>query len=373
MTALAPRDTSLMGRWWWTIDRWTLAALAILVGFGGLLALAATPPVAERLGYDPFHFAWRQLAFIPMAGALIFAMSMLSPRGVRRIGYVGFGASLILVALTFVIGVEINGARRWIHLGVLSLQPSEFLKPTFAVATASLLAAYRARALRHGNLIAIAAYALVTALLALQPDVGMSIVVTAVWFTQFFMAGLQIQWAALFVTLAVAGMVGAYLLFPHVTSRVDRFLDPSSGDSYQVDRSLEAFVNGGLLGRGPGEGTVKAVLPDAHADFVFAVVGEEYGLIPCLIIVGLFAFIVLRGLARMFREDNLFVMLAASGLLIQFGLQAAINMGSALRLMPAKGMTLPFLSYGGSSLISVAFGVGMLLALTRRRFGRGAP
>ena len=371
MTSLAPRDTSLMGRWWWTIDRWTIAALAVLIGFGVILTLAATPPVAERLGLDPFYFAWRQLLLIPVAAALVFGLSLMSPRGVRRLAYIGFAISLILVAATFLVGTEIKGARRWISLGVMSLQPSEFLKPTFAVVTAALLASYRARAFMQGNIVAIALYGLVTALLILQPDVGMTFVVAVVWFSQFFMAGLQIQWAALLVALGVAGMISAYLLFPHVTSRVDRFLDPSSGDSYQVDRSLEAFVNGGLVGRGPGEGTVKAVLPDAHADFVFAVVGEEFGLIPCLVIVGLFAFVVLRGLARMFEEDNLFVMLAASGLLIQFGLQAAINMGSALRLIPAKGMTLPFLSYGGSSLISVALGIGMLLALTRRRYGRG--
>lgn len=372
MTAFARTDTSPLSRWWWTVDRWSLAALAALIGFGALLTLSASPPVAERLGLNSFYFAWRQLTLVPIAAAVMFGISLMSPKGVRRLAYIGFAVSLALLAATFFIGEEIKGARRWINLGIVSLQPSEFLKPTFAIITAALFASYRAREFSHGNTLAIALYAAITCLLILQPDVGMSVVISAVWFAQFFMAGLQLQWAVFLGCLGLVGMAGAYLLFPHVANRIDRFLDPSSGDSFQVDKSLEAFVNGGLMGKGPGEGTVKAVLPDAHADFVFAVAGEEFGLIPCLLIVALFAFVVLRGLTRMMQENSLFVMLAASGLVIQFGLQAAVNMGSALRLIPAKGMTLPFISYGGSSLMSVAISVGMLLALTRRRFGRGA-
>lgn len=372
MMVLERRDTSLLGRWWWTVDRWSVAALAVLLIFGGLLALAATPPVAERLGLDSFHFAWRHLFLVPIAGSLLVGMSFLTPRGISRVAWLLFAVSLALVVLTFLIGVEVKGARRWISLGFMSLQPSEFLKPSFAIVTAAILASYRARELRHGNLYAIALYGIVAGLLLLQPDVGMTLLVTAVWFSQFFLAGLQIRWAAGFTAAGIFGMIMAYFIFPHVSSRVDRFMDPASGDSYQVDRSLDAFVNGGLIGRGPGEGTVKAVLPDAHSDFVFAVVGEEFGLVACLLLLGLFGFIVLRTLGRMIQDDNLFVILAASGLVIQFGLQAAVNMGSTLRLIPTKGMTLPFLSYGGSSLIATALAAGMLLALTRRRFGRGA-
>jgi cell division protein FtsW len=205
----------------------------------------------------------------------------------------------------------------------------------------------------------------------MQPDLGMAFVVSAVWFTQFCMAGLSLAWAGLFALLGMVALIGAYLSFPHVASRVDRFLDPASGDSYQIDRALEAFMNGGLFGRGPGEGTVKQYIPDAHADFVFAVAGEEFGLIACLAILGLFAFVVLRGLTRLLQERNLFVLLAASGLLVQFGLQALINLASTVRLMPTKGMTLPFLSYGGSSLLALAIGMGMLLALTRHRADLG--
>ena len=200
-----------------------------------------------------------------------------------------------------------------------------------------------------------------------QPDIGMAAVVAIVWFAQFYMAGLRLYWVVVGALAGVGGLVGAYLYLPHVKVRIDHFLDPTAGDSYQVNRSIEAFANGGLWGRGPGEGQVKDVLPDAHADFVFAVAGEEFGLIVCLALVGLFAFIVLRGLSRLLQEGSLFVLLAATGLLIQFGLQAAINMASSLHLIPTKGMTLPFLSYGGSSLLALGLGMGMMLALTRRR------
>ena len=206
-------------------------------------------------------------------------------------------------------------------------------------------------------------------MLVKQPDLGMAVVVAAVWFGQFFMAGLRLYWVAAGGIAGASGLVGAYLLLPHVTSRIDRFLDPAAGDSYQVKRAMEAFANGGLWGRGPGEGRVKDVLPDAHADFVFAVAGEEFGVVVCALIVAVFAFVVLRGLSRLLQEENLFVMLAATGLLMQFGLQAIINMASALHLIPTKGMTLPFLSYGGSSMLALAFGMGMMLALTRRRLG----
>jgi cell division protein FtsW len=273
--------------------------------------------------------------------------------------------------LTFVIGAEIKGARRWINFPGLSLQPSEFVKPTFAVVAAWLFAEQKLRPRFPGNLICIALFVLVVAMLIKQPDIGMAAVVAAVWFAQFFMAGMRLYWVAAGALAGLGGLVGAYLYLPHVRVRVDHFLDPSTGDSYQVNRSIEAFAHGGMWGRGPGEGTVKDVLPDAHADFVFAVAGEEFGVVVCLAIVALFAFIVLRGFSRMSQEGSLFVLLAATGLLVQFGLQAAINMASSLHLIPTKGMTLPFLSYGGSSMLALGLGMGMMLALTRRRLGGG--
>jgi cell division protein FtsW len=362
-------DQRPVARWWWTVDRWTVGALIVLIGFGAVMSLAASPPVALRLGYPRWHFVDRQLAAVPVALALLFAASLLTPRAVRRAALIGFVLAVALVLLTFVVGAEIKGARRWIELPGFSLQPSEFVKPTFAVVAAWLFAEQRERPGFPGNLIAVGLFVLLLLLLLEQPDFGMAFVVAVVWFAQFFMAGLRLYWVAGGLVGGLGGLVGAYLWLPHVTSRINGFLNPvaGTGQNYQINRSLEAFANGGLWGRGPGEGTVKDHLPDAHADFVFAVTGEEFGLIVCILLVAIFTFIVLRGFSRLMQEGNLFILLAASGLLIEFGLQAVINMASTLHLIPTKGMTLPFISYGDSSMLALALGMGMLLALTRRR------
>jgi cell division protein FtsW len=368
-TTFSRTDRSAIAQWWWTVDRWSLVAIAALIAFGSLMVMAASPAVAERIGADSLHFIKRYFMVLPLAIAIMFIVSLQTPRTVRRIAAIVFIVSTVLLAYTFIGGVEIKGARRWIEIPGLSLQPSEFVKPTFAVVAAWLFAQYRLQPGFPGHFIAIALYLVVVGLLIKQPDLGMAVVVSAVWFTQFFLTGLRLIWVVGGVGAGAGGLVAAYFCLPHVTSRIDRFLNPGSGDSYQVDRSMEAFANGGLWGRGPGEGTVKEYLPDAHADFVFAVVGEELGLLVCLLIVALFAFIVLRGFSRLLQDGNLFVVIAATGLLVQFGLQAIINMASSLHLMPTKGMTLPFISYGGSSMLALGLGMGMLLALTRRRFG----
>jgi cell division protein FtsW len=365
-------DQSPAARWWWTVDRWSLAALGLLMGFGLVLSLAASPAVAERIGYDALHFVRRHAAVLPVAAAIMFAVSLQTPRTIRRIAVVGFAAALVLLALTFVVGVEIKGARRWINFPGLAVQPSEFVKPTFAVVAAWLFAEGKLRPRFPGSLFSAALFFLILGMLIKQPDIGMAVVVAIVWLAQFYMAGLRLYWIALLGLAGVGGLAGAYFSLQHVRVRVDQFLNPAAGDSYQVNRSLEAFANGGLWGRGPGEGTVKDVLPDAHADFVFAVAGEEFGLVVCLAVIALFAFIVLRGFSRLSQEGSLFVLLAATGLLIQFGLQAVINMASSLQLIPTKGMTLPFLSYGGSSMLATALGMGMVLALTRRRLAGSA-
>ncbi len=369
--AFSRADTSVLGRWWWTVDRWTLAALLALIGFGYVMMLAASPAVAERIGASSRHmFFIKQVAYLMMATSLMVAVSLLSPRGVRRLALMGFVVALVLTAATLVVGTEIKGARRWLPIPALSLQPSEFLKPFFAVVAAWLIAEGKMPGSRvWGATIALGLYLVIAAILKGQPDIGMLIVISAVLFAQFFVAGLNLFLVGGFAGLGVLGAISAYLMFPHVQSRVQRFLDPSSGDSYQVSVAMEAFANGGLLGRGPGEGRVKNVLPDAHADFVFAVAGEEFGMVICLVILALFAFVVVRGLMRLLAENDLFVMLAGTGLLTQFGLQAFVNMASTLHLIPTKGMTLPFVSYGGSSVLAIAIGMGMLLALTRRRVG----
>ena len=366
MPALSRADTSVLGRWWWTVDRWTLLAVSILIGMGYVMMLAASPAVAERIRVPRDVFIIKQVIFLALAGVTVVGVSLLSPKGVRRLALLGCMGALALTVLTL-FGPEVKGARRWVNLPGLTLQPSEFIKPCFAVTTAWLLS--EAKRIRHfpGMLIAGALFAVIALLLKSQPDMGMLAVVGAVFFVQLFIGGLNLVLVALAAGGIGAAAVAAYTFFPHVRSRVMKFVDPAAGDNFQATKALEAFGNGGLLGRGPGEGRVKDVLPDAHADFVFAVVGEEFGLVVCLVMVVLFAFIVLRGLLRLLSEQDLFVVLASCGLVTSFGLQSFINMASSLHLIPTKGMTLPFVSYGGSSVMAVALGVGMLLALTRRR------
>ena len=371
MTVLARTDTSIMGRWWWTVDRWMLAALAAIGATGAVLILAASPAVAERIGLDAFYFAHRQFAFLLMALVVALGVSLLSPKGIRRLAVVCLALSLVLLVATLFVGDEIKGATRWLRLGGFSLQPSEFVKPSFVVIAAWMFAERRLDERFPGYTVSTVLFVVVTGLLLLQPDVGMATVVAAVWGIQFFLAGLSLMLVVAIALVFLSGAVAAYFTFGHVQARVDRFLDPSAGEGYQVTRALEAFRNGGLYGRGPGEGQVKSVLPDAHADFIFAVAGEEFGLIVCLVVVALFAFVVLRGFGRVLKDDDLFVMLSVSGLLALFGLQAIINMASTLHLMPPKGMTLPFISYGGSSMLAMAYAMGMVLALTRHRPGWG--
>jgi len=367
MPVLSRADTSVIGRWWWTVDRWTLAAVAILIGFGYVMVLAASPAVAERIGQARGALILRQIAQLAFAGLTVVGVSLLSPRGARRVALGGCAAALVLTAMTLVVGVQIKGATRWIGLFGMSLQPSEFLKPCFAVVAAWLIAEHKRAPKFPGTLIAGVIFLAIALLLKSQPDIGMLAVVTGVFFMQLFVSGLNLALVGGLAAMMGGAGVAAYELFPHVQSRVQRFVHPDVGDNYQVNRAMEAFGAGGLLGRGAGEGHVKDVLPDAHADFVFAVAGEEFGMALCLVILGVFAFIVVRGLIRLLGEDDMFVVLGAAGLVTSFGLQAFVNMASALHLIPTKGMTLPFISYGGSSAIAVAFGIGLLLALTRRR------
>ena len=367
MPSLSRADTSTLGRWWWSVDRLTLLAIAVLIGFGYVMMLAASPAVAERIHVGRDAFILKQCVFLLLAAAVVVSVSLLSPKGVRRLALAGCVIALALTALTLVAGVEIKGARRWISLPGMTIQPSEFLKPCFAVVAAWLLAEGKRTRGFPGMAMAFGVYAVIALLLKSQPDIGMLAVVTAVFFAQLFIGGLNLFFVGVGVACLGAGGVSAYAFFPHVRSRVSRFLNPAVGDSYQVNRALEAFGNGGLLGRGPGEGRVKDVLPDAHADFVFAVMGEEFGFIVCVLVLSLFAFIVMRGLLRLLSEHDEFIILASSGLVASFGLQSFVNMASSLHLIPTKGMTLPFVSYGGSSVIAIALGMGMLLALTRRR------
>ena len=369
-TTFSRTDESLFGRWWWTVDRWMIAAIIAILALGGILALAASPAVAERIGLDTFYFVQRQFIVLPFVLIVMFTVSLLNRSGVRQLAVLCFGLAVLFMIYTLMDGTKIKGAIRWVTFASFSIQPSEFVKPSFAIIGAWMFSAWRLKEDFPGYMVAVGLYLTVVALLLMQPDVGMAILVSVVWGVQFFLAGLPMLLVLAIGIVFICGGFVAYFNFEHVQIRIDRFFDPASIEAYQVMRSLEAFRNGGVFGRGPGEGHVKEVLPDAHADFIFAVAGEEFGLVMTLLIVGLFLFVVLRGFGRAFKETDLFVQLAVAGLLVQFGLQAIINMASTLNLMPTKGMTLPFVSYGGSSMMALAIGLGMVLALTRERPGQ---
>lgn len=366
-------DDSRFGRWWRNVDRTTLICAFILIGFGYILMLAASPAVAVRIGASRNMFIFKQVMFLTIAGLIVVSVSMLSRKTVLRLSLVGGALMLGATALTLVHGIEIKGARRWIALPLMSLQPSEFLKPCFAVVTGWLLTQRRVTRYFPGMLLAFALFGVILMLLKSQPDIGMLTVITTVFMTQLFVDGLNLILVGLGVAVMIGAGIAAFFLFPHVRSRVERFLHPNVGDHYQIDTALRAFGNGGLTGRGPGEGRVKDLLPDAHADFVFAVAGEEYGLIVCMLIISVFGVIVVRTLLRLIREDDPFIVISTTGLVTGFGLQAFVNMASSLHLIPTKGMTLPFISYGGSSAMSVALAVGMVLALTRPQPGERLP
>ncbi len=368
MSIFSRTDKSFLGSWWWTVDRVTLSLVLILCVFGIVLVTAASPAVANRIDASSAnHFIVRHVIFLVPSLILLFGVSMANIQQVWRIALVALGFSAVMMVLVLLVGEEVKGAQRWIGFGPLSLQPSELAKPAFIIVAAWLVARQKEKPEFKGFLFASGVYALVVGLLILQPDMGMTFVVTVGFFTIIFLAGLPFRWIILLGAVAVGAAVMAYLSFDHVQSRFDRFINPEAGDTYQIDRSLRAFRHGGLLGTGAGQGTVKMTIPDAHADFIFSVAGEELGMIVTILLVGLYGYIIVRGYNRIMGTDNIFIILASGGLLTLFGLQALINMGSAIHLLPTKGMTLPFISYGGSSLLSSGLAMGMLLALTRRQ------
>lgn len=366
MIAFSRNDNSLLSKWWWTVDRWMLVLIVALTMVGIWMALTASPAVAERLGLGSFHFVKKQMFFLTIGLGVVVCVSMLSSAMIRRIAVIGFPISVLLVIATLFIGPEIKGATRWLPLGMFTLQPSEFLKPFFIVTTAWILSAHFSGEKIPAKRVSTALYLFVVALLIMQPDFGQTVLISTVWIAQMALAGLPLMWLSLAGVVALMGLGLGYAFLPHVASRIDRFINPASGDTFQTDKAMQAFESGGMLGKGPGEGAVKLNLPDAHTDYIFAVIGEEFGAIACVMLLMLFAGVVMRGLSNLAEEENPFRLLAAAGLIIQFGLQTLINVGVNLALLPSKGMTLPFVSYGGSSMLALAIGMGMVLALTRR-------
>lgn len=359
-------DRSVFAEWWRTIDKPLLGAVLALAIAGVLLSFAASPPVAERIGLPRDHFIIRHSVFMLVGILLMIGCSLLSPKGVRRFALILFLLAIVGLIATLLFAVEIKGSRRWIHLAGFSLQPSEFVKPAFVVLAAWLFAENGKNPHIPGNLFSVLLFVIVAVLLIAQPDFGQTMLIGLVWGVLFFLAGMPWLWIAALGGLAMVGMISAYLFFPHVAGRIDRFVS-GQGDNYQVETGREAIISGGWLGQGPGEGTIKRYLPDSHTDFSFAVAAEEFGIIACFALVGIFAFIALRTLSRANRERDIYVRLTISGLITLIAVQSMINIMVNLQLIPAKGMTLPFISYGGSSMLSASITMGLILALTRQR------
>ena len=366
MAVFSRLSKSRLGNWWWTIDKLTLSLVLLITFIGAFLVFSASPAVARVNNFSDYHFIKKQIVFILVGLIILFSTSMLRLKHIRRLSIICYFIFLLLMVVTLFAGYETKGASRWIRVFGFTLQPSEFIKPTFVVVSAWLLNGAKQTADFPGMRLSVCLYALTVFMLLQQPDFGMCIVITLIWAFQLFLAGLPLLWVSILGALgAVSGLV-AYFTFDHVHNRVQQFLFSDGQLSYQVKKSMEAFENGNLLGCGPGEGVVKLHLPDAHTDFIFAVAGEEFGVWLCLLLVFLFACIVIRTLYLSLKDNNLFITYAASGLAALFGLQGIINMASTLHLIPTKGMTLPFISYGGSSFFASALGMGMLLSLTRR-------
>lgn len=364
---LTRADRSPLGDWWWTLDKVSLLTILMLLVVGVVMSFAASPPIARDLGLaNEFHFVQKHIIFLIPTVGLVLGMSMLSNRMLVRVGLAVLGVAILGMLAALVFGDEVKGARRWVDLGVFQMQPSELAKPALVLVSAWLFAEHAKRPDLYANFFAVGLFALTAGILIAQPDIGQTMLITAVWGCLFFVAGMSWLWIAALGSVALGGLVVAYLFIPHVTSRIDRFVSPDSGDSHQADRAVESFVEGGWLGRGPGEGVVKEHLPDSHTDFLFAVMAEEFGIIMCLLVVGLYVFLFARCIRAALRHESVFSRYAIVGLVALLAGQAAINIGVNLQLLPAKGMTLPFLSYGGSSLLSVGLTAGVLLGLTRQ-------
>jgi cell division protein FtsW len=363
-------DRSPLGVWWWTVDRWMLGVVAMLIAIGVVISFSASPAAALRMNIgDPFHFAVRQCVFAAGAAMVLIVSSMLDVRSVRRASFfIWIAAIAVMVALPF-LGHNAKGATRWIEFSGFTFQPSEYMKPALIVLVAWMFSEGQKGEGVPGVSIAFVLYGVSIALLLIQPDVGQTVLITIAFGMAFWMAGVPLSWVMLLGATAIAGLSSTYFLLPHVHARVDKFLSPDKADTHQVDAAAVAQAAGGLFGRGPGEGVMKRHVPDLHTDFAYSVGAEEFGLVFSLLLIALFAFVVIRGLYRSMKLSDPFEQVAAASLFVMVGVQALINVAVNLNMIPTKGMTLPFISYGGSSMLASGLTLGLALALTRRRPG----
>ncbi|RZJ87528.1 MAG: cell division protein FtsW [Brevundimonas sp.] len=373
--AFSRNDQSPVAKWFWTVDRALLVAALTLMAIGVALSFASSPAaiLADESITDPFHYSWRMMVFAGAGLTLMLTTSLLSPRGVRRIAVLGLLGALFVMMLLPFIGDTVKGAARWVNLGPFSLQPSEFAKPSLIVCAAWMFAEAQKGQGVPGVSIAFGFYGLTVGLLLIQPDIGQTLLITTTFMAVFFMAGVPFRWIAVLGGMIAAGVAAIYVLFPHVQTRVAKFVSPGVEDTHQIDRASEAIRAGGLVGRGIGEGVMKRHVPDLHTDFIYSVGAEEFGLALSLTMIGLYAFIVIRGMRLSMKLNDPFEQTAAAGLFMLIGLQACINVAVNLNLIPTKGMTLPFVSYGGSSMLAMGLTMGFALALTRRRPGAYEP
>ena len=368
--AFARTDRSRLGVWWWTIDHVLLGATTILIVLGVILSFGSSPAAVARIGLsDPFHFAWRQFLYAGVGAVILLAVSVCSPRGIRRVAFVVYIVAILIMATLPFVGHSAKGAARWLQVGGFSLQPSEFMKPALIVLCSWMFSEAQKGEGVPGVTIAFSLYGIAVALLLCEPDVGQTVLITIAFGAAFFMAGVPFAWICGLAGTAAVGMVGLYFTFGHVAARFHKFLSPDKADNHQVDKAAEAIAGGGLWGRGPGEGLLKRHVPDLHTDFIYSASAEEYGLLFSMALISLFAVLVVRGIYKAMKLSDPFEQVAAAALFVLVGQQAIINVAVNLNLIPTKGMTLPFISYGGSSMLAMGLTLGMALALTRRRPG----
>mgnify|MGYP001062150646 FL=1 len=354
--------------WWRSIDRKVLICIFFLIIIGGLISFAATPAVAQKYNLDPNFFVKKHWFFIPVVLFSIFFTSLFSELGIKRFFLFIFLISIFFIIYFFFFGIEVKGANRWSYLFGYRFQPSEFLKVSFIVISAWIFSSNTYLQNLNNKLISFLLYLLVSSLVLSQPDVSMFCIISLAYFAQLWISGLKWRWLG-FVVLFFGSIFSlCYLIIDNVKRRVDIFFNLQVGDNYQITKSLEAIKEGGFFGKGPAEGTIKDILPDAHTDFIFAVVAEEFGWITCLIIIFIFIFLIFTIFQRIKKTNNMFALITVSGLIIQFGFQIFVNIGSTIGLIPTTGTTLPFISYGGSSMISSAINLGTILSLTRIKY-----